>query len=126
MATDRQQPQHAALFWAAASYVRSSATLKLLACILVDVIGMISYALPVIGELGDAVWSPLAAWFINFMFGSWVFTLLGFVEEIGPGTDFIPTASIAWAVENIETCLWLRNVLGMRSSAQSWANQSPN
>ena len=83
-------------------FVRSSSTLKLFACLLVDAIGFSSFLLPGVGELGDVGWAPLQAWFLYFMFGSVRMSGLGFMEEILPGTDFVPSASIAWASENID------------------------
>ena len=83
-------------------FVRSSSVLKLFACLLVDGIGFSSFLLPGVGELGDVGWAPLQAWFLYFMFGSVRMSGLGFMEEILPGTDFVPSASIAWASENID------------------------
>jgi len=83
-------------------YVRSSVTMKLFVCLLVDAIGFSSFLLPGIGELGDVAYAPLQAWFLYFMFGSVRMSGLGFMEEILPGTDFVPSASIAWASENVD------------------------
>ena len=83
-------------------FVRSSSVLKLFACLLVDGIGFSSFLLPGVGELGDVGWAPLQAWFLYFMFGSVRMSGLGFMEEILPGTDFVPSASIAWASENMD------------------------
>ena len=83
-------------------FVRSNYILKLFACVLVDAIGFSSFLLPGIGELGDVGWAPLQAWFLYFMFGSVRMSGIGFMEEILPGTDFVPSASIAWACENID------------------------
>jgi hypothetical protein len=37
---------------------------------------------------------------VNYLFGNGIFTVLAFVEELSPGFDIIPTATIAWFVEN--------------------------
>ena len=104
-------------------FVRSNYMLKLLACVLVDAIGFSSFLLPGIGELGDVGWAPLQAWFLYFMFGSVRMSGIGFMEEILPGTDFVPSATIAWACENIDvtTLDALRALSGvvLRSHARS-------
>ena len=104
-------------------FVRSNYILKLFACVLVDAIGFSSFLLPGIGELGDVGWAPLQAWFLYFMFGSVRMSGIGFMEEILPGTDFVPSASIAWACENIDvtTLDALRTLSGvvLRSHARS-------
>lgn len=37
--------------------------LVLMLCMLVDVIGCISYLLPAIGETFDIIWAPISAWY---------------------------------------------------------------
>jgi hypothetical protein len=88
-----------AIRWA--PIVRDNMWLKLAACILVDFIGFCSYLLPGVGEAGDAIWAPAQAFFLQYMFSSVVITAIGFCEEIGPGTDIVPTASLAWGIENL-------------------------
>lgn len=69
-------------------------------CILMDMIGYATYALPGVGELGDIIWAPLSAIIFFKTFGGWKGAFGGvfsFVEEILPGTDFIPTFTITWA-----------------------------
>ena len=71
--------------------------LKLLAAILLDLIGMASYIFPGVSELIDAVWAPISAFLVYFLFNrklSWAtFT---FFEELIPFTDVVPSATIAW------------------------------
>jgi len=55
-----------------------------------------TYAIPGIGELGDIVFAPVSAIIFYIMFGSWKGAMFNFTEEILPGTDFIPTFTIAW------------------------------
>ena len=83
-------------------FIRDSPARKLLACMAVDAIGFSSYLLPGVGELGDAVWAPIQAYFLYFMFGSTHIAAVGFFEEMLPGTDFVPTATLGWVSENIE------------------------
>ena len=87
---------------AAARYIRDAVWLKLLVCLLIDLIGLLSYLLPVIGELGDIAWAPLQGAVLVFMFGSRL-GALGFIEEIVPGLDFVPTATIGWFCENVDS-----------------------
>jgi len=77
--------------------------LKLLVCILIDFIGVASFAAPGLGEATDLGWAPISAFLVNYLFGNGIFTALAFVEEISPGLDFIPTATIAWFFENANT-----------------------
>jgi len=68
-------------------------------CILMDIIGSATYAIPVIAEAADIVWAPISAVIFYRMFGGWKGAFGGvfsFVEEILPGTDLIPTFTIAW------------------------------
>eukprot|EP00392_Amoebophrya_sp_AT5.2_P008799 g8827.t1 len=73
---------------------------KLVLCLLIDFCGASSYLLPGIGELGDVGYAPLQAYLLLKLFGSHRVAALGFLEELGPGTDFVPTATIAWLLEN--------------------------
>ncbi len=71
----------------------------LIFCILMDLIGYATYAIPGIGEFGDIIWAPISAIIFFKTFGGWKGAFGGifnFVEEILPGTDFIPTFTIIW------------------------------
>ncbi|MEP7279020.1 MAG: hypothetical protein ABI813_10280 [Bacteroidota bacterium] len=69
---------------------------SLIFCIIMDVLGYATYAIPGLGELGDIIFAPVSAIIFFFMFGSWKGALFNFTEEILPGTDFIPSFTIAW------------------------------
>ena len=69
---------------------------KLIVSILIDLIGMSTYLLPVAGEGADVGWAPVSAALIFWLYGSGIFAAAGFAEEILPGLDFVPTATIAW------------------------------
>ena len=69
---------------------------KLIVSILIDLIGMSTYLLPVAGEGADVGWAPVSAALILWLYGSGIFAAAGFAEEILPGLDFVPTATIAW------------------------------
>lgn len=69
-----------------------------------DIIGYATYAIPVIGELADIIWAPLSGLIFFATFGSWKGVLggfLAFLEELLPGTDFIPSFSIMWVLQEI-------------------------
>jgi hypothetical protein len=67
--------------------------------IVFDLIGMTSYIIPGIAEFIDIVWAPIASLLLVYMYKGNVGkmgALLGFVEEILPETDFIPTFTLTW------------------------------
>mmetsp|Transcript_147543 Transcript_147543/g.410965 ORF Transcript_147543/g.410965 Transcript_147543/m.410965 type:complete len:155 (+) Transcript_147543:143-607(+) len=69
-----------------------------LACALaVDGLGCLSFALPGIGEGADLLWAPVSALAVRSISGgSNLFATIGFLEELLPFTDIIPTATFAW------------------------------
>lgn len=72
---------------------------KLAKCVLLDLIGMTSMAIPVVGPLLDIIWAPIAASISYKMFGDkrGRFTsFITFIEEVLPGTDVIPSFTIFW------------------------------
>ncbi len=72
---------------------------KLFLGLLFDTIGMLSYALPFIGEFSDVVWAPIAGWLISTMYKGKMGQAAGivtFIEEIIPGLDVIPTFTLMW------------------------------
>ncbi len=74
-------------------------------CIILDMIGCVSYLLPFIGEAEDIVWAPLSGIIYYLMFGKKMGLFGGvfsFLEEISPGLDFIPTFTISWLVRKHE------------------------
>lgn len=72
---------------------------KLLLSLVLDGIGMLSFAIPFIGEFSDIIWAPIAGWLMTKMYkgkigqGAGIIT---FIEEIIPGLDVIPTFTIMW------------------------------
>eukprot|EP00927_Polykrikos_kofoidii_P050040 TRINITY_DN4399_c0_g2_i1.p1 TRINITY_DN4399_c0_g2~~TRINITY_DN4399_c0_g2_i1.p1 ORF type:complete len:165 (-),score=29.90 TRINITY_DN4399_c0_g2_i1:240-734(-) len=97
-----------------ADAVRSDPNWLLFFCVLFDIIGMASYLIIFFGELTDFAWAPVAAVFLHYMFGSFLVSSLGFMEELLPFTDFIPTATIAWCLAHSDSLSFLRRMLGMR------------
>jgi hypothetical protein len=75
---------------------------SLLFCIIMDVVGYASYAIPALGEISDIFWAPLSAiiFFLSFGGRRGALGAIGnFVEEILPGTDFIPSFTIMWLLQ---------------------------
>ena len=72
---------------------------KLLVCLAIDTIGSSSELLPILGEVTDIAWAPLAALALRSLYGSNVVFALEFTEEILPFTDIIPLATLCWVVE---------------------------
>ncbi|SHI47235.1 hypothetical protein [Aquimarina spongiae] len=72
---------------------------KLALSLLFDAMGMVTFVIPMIGEFGDVVWAPLAAYLMTRMYKGNVGKAAGFVtfvEEALPGFDVIPTFTIMW------------------------------
>src|SRR5580765_8055503 len=70
-------------------------------CIVLDVIGCVSYIIPPFGP----VWAVISGIIFYFMFGK-KFGVFGgifsFLEELMPGVDLIPTFTIAWFIRKNE------------------------
>ena len=78
---------------------------SLIFCILMDVVGYATYAIPFLGEIGDIIWAPISSIIFVSTFGGWKGALGGignFVEEILPGTDFIPSFTIMYFIQNMQ------------------------
>ena len=75
-------------------------------CIFLDIMGFVSYLLPVLGEAEDIIWAPVSAVIFYFLFGKKKFGLFGglfsFLEQLSPGLDFIPAFTIAWFIKKRE------------------------
>jgi hypothetical protein len=62
-----------------------------------DLIGCATYAIPFFGKFGDILWALLSSVTFFVTFGGWKGVSGGignFIEEILPGTDFIPSFTI--------------------------------
>lgn len=72
---------------------------KLILGILFDLIGMISYLIPVYAETIDLIWAPISGILLMKMYKGTtgnVAGIIGFIEEIVPFIDFIPTFTLTW------------------------------
>ena len=83
--------------------MNTSKTSSLVFCILMDLIGMATYSIPVLGEIGDVFWAPVSALIFFRMFGGCkvaVGGIFNFIEEFLPGTDIIPSFTLMWLWQN--------------------------
>ncbi|RBA28854.1 hypothetical protein [Flavobacterium tibetense] len=82
----------------------SNKTAKLILGILFDFIGMLSYLIPGIAETLDIVWAPISGFLLVAMYKGYtgkVAGIIGFLEEILPFTDVIPTFTLTWIYQYI-------------------------
>jgi len=78
---------------------------SLLFCITMDLIGCATYAVPFFGEFADIIWAPISGIIFFLTFGGWKGALGGignFIEELLPGTDFIPSFTIMWFLQHFK------------------------
>ena len=72
---------------------------KLLFSIVFDLVGMATFLIPFLGEIGDLFWAPIAAYMMAKMYkgiSGKMACVLTFFEEIIPLTDFIPSFTLMW------------------------------
>src|SRR5690606_41298258 len=70
---------------------------KLFLSILFDLLGMATFAVPVLGETFDVIWAPVAGLLLNRMYRGTIGKVGGFIvfiEELLPGLDIIPTFTL--------------------------------
>jgi hypothetical protein len=65
-------------------------------CVVIDVIGCMTYLVPALGEAFDAIWAPASAGLLHYIFDSTLVTSVQFIEEALPLTDLFPTATAAF------------------------------
>ena len=75
-------------------------TPSLWVAVVLDILGMVTFTIPGVGEFGDVVWAPLSAYLFSRLYGTdkvakWG-AIFNFAEEILPFSDFCPTFTIAW------------------------------
>ena len=73
-------------------------------CLVFDLIGCLSFLIPVLGEVTDVVWAPLNAFLLLKFFGEhaqgrMIGAIIAMVEELSPGFDFIPTWTLLWLLQ---------------------------
>lgn len=73
--------------------------IKLILSLLFDGIGLLSYTIPFLGEGIDIIWAPISGLLLAYMYKGTVGKvagILGFIEELIPMLDFIPTFTLTW------------------------------
>lgn len=87
--------------------MENNKTRDLVLGILFDIIGMLSFTVPFIGEFSDVIWAPFAGLLMTRMYKGTVGRVAGviaFLEEILPFSDFIPTFTLTWIYT-----YWIKN-----------------
>ncbi len=72
---------------------------KLLFSVLFDLLGMVTFVVPVLGETFDVIWAPIAGFLLHRMYKGTVGKVGGiivFIEELMPGLDVVPTFTLTW------------------------------
>lgn len=72
---------------------------NLLKGIVLDIIGMASVAVPIVGPFTDILWAPYAARQMSKMYPGKkgrIASAIVFIEEILPLTDVVPTFTLMW------------------------------
>ena len=70
-------------------------------CVVMDVAGDASELIPFLGEFTDVGYAPIEAALLKALFKSNLIAGFGFVEEILPFTDVVPTFTISWCLKNL-------------------------
>jgi len=86
---------------------------KLGACVILDMLGNATYFVPGVGELGDAVFAPASAVMMKMLFERNGIAALNGCEEILPGTDIMPTASLAWFMQTMMPDSFITRMFGL-------------
>ncbi|RFN58337.1 hypothetical protein [Marixanthomonas ophiurae] len=64
-----------------------------------DAVGMVTMFIPIIGPFLDIIWAPYAAKKMSDMYEGEqgkIASIIVFIEEVLPITDFIPTFTLMW------------------------------
>eukprot|EP00968_Pinguiococcus_pyrenoidosus_P013119 scaffold1178_cov252-Pinguiococcus_pyrenoidosus.AAC.19 len=93
--------------------ITKEAWAKFALCIFLDLVGDASEVVPIIGELSDLGWSGIDFFLLRLLFKSNWIAGFGFVEEILPFTDIIPTFTIAWCLQEVWPTTPLARALGV-------------
>lgn len=78
--------------------------LMLVLSIVFDIVGIITYIIPGLGEGFDVAWAPIAGFIMYIMYGGFIGVFGGmfvFLEELLPFTDIIPGFTIMWFIKYV-------------------------
>lgn len=98
---------------------------KLVACIIVDLLGDASYLLPGVGEVEDVAYAPMQAILLKMLFEGNGIAMIGFIEELLPFTDGMPTATIAWFLETFAPDSSIVKLIGLSPADPIGSPQGP-
>lgn len=82
----------------------SRKTTMLILSIVFDMVGILTYIIPGLGEGFDLAWAPIAGFALYIMYGGFLGVFGGmfvFLEELIPFTDIIPGFLIMWLVKYV-------------------------
>ncbi len=85
------------------SIVLKNKTSSLVFSILFDVLGLLSFAVPIVGEFSDIIWAPIAGYLMFKMYPNRtgkIASVFVFVEELLPFVDVLPTFTIMHIYKN--------------------------
>ncbi|MFY7908545.1 MAG: hypothetical protein ACOVO2_03280 [Emticicia sp.] len=68
----------------------------LMASLAIDALGMATYLVPALGETADVIIAPIISILIYAVHRTTLGAIAGFLEELIPFTDIIPSATIIW------------------------------
>lgn len=80
-------------------HIKDNKFLKLLLSIIFDLVGYVSYLIPVFAEASDIIWAPVSAFLMTRMYkgtSGKVGAVISFIEEALPFTDIVPTFTLMW------------------------------
>ena len=74
---------------------------QLALCVALDLAGDASELIPFLGEFTDLAYAPVEAALLKGLFKSNLIAGFGFVEEILPFTDLVPTFTLSWCLSTL-------------------------
>lgn len=72
---------------------------KLVLGLVLDALGYVSFAIPLLAEFSDIIWAPVSGYLMTKMYqgkSGKIAGIIAFLEEISPGLDVIPTFTLMW------------------------------
>ncbi len=75
-------------------------------CVVLDIIGNLTYIIPGLGETFDIAWAPISGIIYFYLFRGWRGIIGGgfsLAEELLPATDIIPTFTLTWFILHFKT-----------------------
>ena len=92
---------------------------QLAGCVALDLAGDASELIPFLGEFTDVAYAPVEAGILYALFKSPLLGGLGFVEEILPFTDVVPTFCIGWCLQNLWPTTPIAQKMGIQARGKA-------